>query len=49
MSVCYINNLLIDRDNADSSSDTSYKNVDLIACTCMYADPEIFICICLII
>ena len=25
MAVCYLNNLLLDRDNADSSSDSSYK------------------------
>ena len=36
MSVYYINNLLIDKDNEDSSSDSSYKIIYLIA----YADLD---------
>ena len=41
ISVCYINNLFTDRDNADSSSDSLYKIIYLIACTCIYADLHI--------
>ena len=46
MSVCYITNLLTDRDNADSSSDSSDKNMYLIACTCIYTDLDnIYMCL----
>ena len=46
MSVWYKTNLLTDRDNADFSSDSSYKLMYLIACTCIYADLDnIYLCL----
>ena len=37
---------VVDQDNADSCSDSSYEIVYLIACTCIYAELD-NICLCL--